>query len=94
VILVEEENRSPGVSPISWLLLTSLDINGLEDVVCCVSWYTHRWLIERYHYALKSGCGIEKLQLETARRIHMALATYSIVAWRLLWLTVRCSIKS
>ena len=36
---------------------------------------------------LKSGCGIEKLQLETAARINMALATYSIVAWRLLWLT-------
>ncbi|MUL39559.1 hypothetical protein BWI75_25725 [Gloeocapsopsis sp. AAB1 = 1H9] len=46
-----------------------------------------RWLIERYHYTLKSGCGIEKLQLETARRINMTLATYSIVAWRLLWLT-------
>ncbi|MCC5668071.1 hypothetical protein LC653_30405 [Nostoc sp. CHAB 5784] len=38
-------------------------------------WYTYRWLIERYPYALKSGCGIEKLQLETARRINMALAT-------------------
>jgi hypothetical protein len=30
---------------------------------------------------------MEKLQLETAHRIEMALATYSIVAWRLLWLT-------
>jgi len=57
-----------------------------------VQWYSYRWLIERYHYVLKSGCGIEKLQLETAHRIEMALATYSIVAWRLLWLTylARC----
>ena len=38
---------------------------------------------------LKSGCGIEKLQLETAERLEMALATYSIVAWRLLYLTHR-----
>ncbi len=30
---------------------------------------------------------MEKLQLETGDRIHRALATYSIVAWRLLWLT-------
>ena len=30
---------------------------------------------------------MEKLQLRTAHRIEMALATYSIVAWRLLWLT-------
>ncbi len=35
-------------------------------------------LIERYHYVLKSGCKIEELQLETAKRINMALATYSI----------------
>lgn len=39
------------------------------------------------HYVLKSGCQIEKLQLKTAQRLEMALATYSIVAWRLLWLT-------
>ncbi len=33
------------------------------------------------------GCRIEQLQLETAERIKKALATYAIVAWRLLWLT-------
>lgn len=87
VILALEENPPVGIDPISWLLITSLKINDLEDAARCVKWYTYRWLIERYHYALKSGCGIEKLQLETARRINMALATYSIVAWRLLWLT-------
>jgi hypothetical protein len=93
VILAEEENPSQGVTPISWLLLTSLKINDFEDVVRCVRWYTDRWLIERYHYTLKSGCGIEKLQLETARRIQMALATYSIVAWRLLWLTYQARLN-
>jgi hypothetical protein len=50
-------------------------------------WYSYRWLIERYHYVLKSGCRLEQLQLESAERIHRALATYSIVAWRLLWIT-------
>lgn len=87
VILALEENPPSSVKPISWLLITSLKINGFEDATRCVRWYTYRWLIERYHYTLKSGCGIEKLQLETGRRINMALATYSIVAWRLLWLT-------
>lgn len=93
VILAVEENPQTGVSPISWLLLTSLSIKGLEDAARCVRWYSYRWLIERYHYTLKSGCGIEKLQLETARRIQMALATYTIVAWHLLWLTyeARCN---
>ncbi|WP_375504751.1 hypothetical protein [uncultured Nostoc sp.] len=41
-----------------------------------MKWYTYRWLIERYQYVLKSGCGIEKLQLETARLFHIALATF------------------
>lgn len=55
----------------------------MEDAARCVQWYTYRWLIERYHYTLKSGYGIENLQLESADRINMALATYTIVAWRL-----------
>jgi hypothetical protein len=93
VVLAEEEDPPQGVTPITWLLLTTLDVAGFDDVVHCVRWYTYRWLIERYHYTLKSGCGIEKLQLETARRIEMALATYSIVAWRLLWLTYEARIN-
>lgn len=87
VILAEEENPPPGVSPISWLLLTTVKVESLAQAIKCVHWYNYRWLIERYHYVLKSGCKLEQLQLETASRIKMALATYSIAAWRLLWLT-------
>lgn len=87
VVLASEENPPTGVKAISWLLLTTVPVNDFSSAVQCVKWYTSRWLIERYHYVLKSGCGIEKLQLETAKRMNMALATYSIVAWRLLWLT-------
>jgi hypothetical protein len=87
VILAIEENPPQDVKPICWLLLTTLEINSFQSATRCIEWYTYRWLIERYHYTLKSGCRIEQLQLETAKRIKMALATYSIVAWRLLWLT-------
>jgi hypothetical protein len=87
VILAEEESPPPDVDPVSWLLLTTLPVSDVEDVEQCLIWYSYRWLIERYHYVLKSGCSLEELQLETADRIEKALATYSIVAWRLLWLT-------
>ncbi|NEQ87497.1 MAG: IS4 family transposase, partial [Moorea sp. SIO2I5] len=87
VIKAEEENPPPGVKPVRWLLLTTLEVTCFEDVVQCLRWYSYRWLIERYHYVLKSGCRLEQLQLETADRIHRALATYTIVAWRLLWIT-------
>lgn len=86
-ILVKEIDPFPEVERIEWLLLTTLEVNSVADVEKYVRWYTYRWLIERYHYVLKSGCQIEKLQLETAQRLEMALATYAIVAWRLLWLT-------
>lgn len=87
VISATEENPPPEVKPITWFLLTSLEVNNFEQATCRIRWYTYRWLIERYHYVLKSGCRIEQLQLKTAERIEKALATYSIVAWRLLWLT-------
>lgn len=87
VILAQEENPPPAVEPVRWLLLTTLTVTCFEDVVQCLRWYSYRWLIERYHYVLKSGCRLEQLQLETAERIHRALATYTIVAWRLLWIT-------
>ena len=87
VILAQEENPPSGVEPVNWLLLTTLAVSCFEDVVQCLRWYSYRWLIERYHYVLKSGCRLEQLQLESAERIHRALATYTIVAWRLLWLT-------
>lgn len=87
VILAREENPPPGVTPIYWLLITTLPVDSFEDALQCVKWYSHRWLVERYHHVLKSGCHIEQLQLEKADRIKRALATYCIVAWRLLWLT-------
>jgi Transposase DNA-binding/Transposase DDE domain len=80
VILVRESSAPSEAEAIEWWLLTTLPINCIEDVTTYVRWYSYRWSIERYHYVLKSGCGIEKLQLETAKRLEMALATYSIVA--------------
>lgn len=87
VISASEDNPNPEEKAIQWLLLTTLEVKNFDQAICCLRWYTYRWLIERYHYVLKSGCRIEQLQLKTAERIKKALATYTIVAWRLLWLT-------
>lgn len=87
VVVAEELSPPPGVTPLRWVLLTTLPVTGWDDAVQIVGWYRTRWLIERYHFVLKSGCGIEKLQLETADRLQRALAVYCVVAWRLLWLT-------
>ena len=86
-VLVREEATPEGAQPLEWLLLTTLRVESLEEALQCVKWYSLRWLVERYHLVLKSGCRVEKLQLETADRLERAVAVYSIVACRLLWLT-------
>lgn len=90
MVLAEEDapqQLPSGVKPVCWLLLATFPVETFDDAVRCLRYYSYRWLIERYHFVLKSGCGLEKLQLEAADRIHRALSTYCIVAWRLLWLT-------
>jgi hypothetical protein len=91
-ILAEEVDPPAGRDAVRWYLLTSLPVSTAAEAAQAVRWYCGRWLIERYHYVLKSGCRIEQLQLETAGRLERALATYALVAWRLLWLTyqARC----
>ncbi|BAC88087.1 IS4-like element ISGvi2 family transposase [Gloeobacter violaceus] len=87
VVRAWEVDPPAGEEGIDWWLLSSQPVTTLEQALACVHRYTLRWLIERYHYILKSGCAVEQLQLETAQRLERALAVYCIVAWRLLQLT-------
>lgn len=88
-ILVEEINPPQGEKPVRWLLATTLSVESLEDALQYVQWYAYRWTIERFHFVLKSGCKIEQRQLEAVERMERAIAVFSIVAWRLLWLTLQ-----
>lgn len=93
LVLSEEEAAPSGVEPLCWLLLVTFPVTTFEEAVMCIGYYSYRWLIERYHFVLKSGCGMEKLQLEHADRLHKALATFSIVSWRLLWITYEARVN-
>lgn len=72
---------------VEWKLLTSLEILELADALQCVEWYCYRWLIERFHFVLKSGTEIEKLQLEEVKRLQRAIHLYSIAAMEIMKLT-------
>lgn len=87
VVLAEEEAPASGVDPIRWQLLTTLPVASAREAAQCVTFYSRRWVIERFHFTLKSACRIEKLQLGTRDAFETAFATYSVVAWRLLFLT-------
>jgi len=86
-VLAQEEEPPSGVKPLLWLLLTTCPVQNSQAAQECLHCYALRWLIERYHFVLKSGCRIEALQLARAQRMRRALALYSLVAWRLLWLS-------
>ena len=51
-----------------------------------ISWYEVRWVIEEYHKALKTGCGVEALQFTAVERLQPAIAVLSVVAVALLTL--------
>lgn len=88
VVLVREVGEvPPEEEPVEWLLVSTKPLTSAQEALSAVEAYVERWKVERYHYTLKSGCQVEKLQLEHANRIERAVALYSIVAWRLLLIT-------
>jgi hypothetical protein len=89
IVLTAIEVRQKGNSKdgIHWKLLTTLDIKNAEQAIQCMRWYSYRWLIERFHYVLKSGCGIEALQLKKVQSLMKAVAMYSLAAFKIMQLT-------
>lgn len=46
-----------------------------------------RWRVERFHYTLKQGLRVERLQFDDARTLMNAVSAYRLVAWRLMVMT-------
>jgi hypothetical protein len=87
-ILAIEPHPPAGEAPVEWLLLTNLPVNTPAQALEKLQWYLCRWQIEVFFRILRTGCRIEKLQLEKLERLEPALAFYMIVAWRVLFLTM------
>lgn len=85
VVEVREPTPPAGSEALHWLLLTSCPVMTAAQAEQIVRWYRARWLIERFHYVLKSGCRVEERQLQTEARLERLLAVFNLVAWRLLW---------
>ncbi len=86
VAIMAIERRPPrNQSAIFWVLLTNLEIQGVDQAIEKVRWYSMRWNIELFHKILKSGCGVEDAQLRHAERLKKYIVLKSIIAWRLFW---------
>lgn len=74
-----EINPPEEVKPVRWVLLTTLKVEDFLSALQVIRYYVLRWLVERFHFLLKSGgAKIEELQLEKPTRLCNAIVTYSI----------------
>jgi Transposase DNA-binding/Transposase Tn5 dimerisation domain len=78
-----EVNAAEGVEALHWRLWTKESAATVEDCLAILRYYRFRWRIEDFHLTLKSGCQVEKLELETADRLIKAATLYSAVAVRI-----------
>jgi len=87
VISAREINAPEGVEAVNWQLITNLAVEDFETARRYITWYSRRWLIEMFHYTLKSGCAVEKLQSDTTERLRKLIEIYSIIALRIMIIT-------
>lgn len=73
--------------PLEWILLTNVPVESFEEACERLDWYACRWVIEEYHKAMKTGCGIETMEFTNPDRLQPAIALVSVLA--ILLLTLR-----
>jgi len=85
VVERDPPRREPAVQ---WHLLTSLAVDSAEDAERVVGHYLQRWRIEDFFRVLKSGCRAECLAFRSADRLQRAIVIKSVIAWRIMLLTL------
>jgi hypothetical protein len=89
LIQAAEESPPEAVAePVKWVLLTTLGASQEPSASEVVRLYTRRWVIERWHYTLKSGQQLEGLQVEGLEPLKKAVAVLGVVAWQVLYVTL------
>ena len=85
---VRETTPPEGEKPLEWFLLTSVRIECLEAALETVGHYLRRWRVEDFFRVLKSGCRAEHLGFHRAERLQRALTIQTVIAWRLMLMTL------
>lgn len=86
VVHVVEPRPPSGYEPLSWTLLTNIEVSSVDEAIEKIAWYRRRWSIEEFHKVLKSGCAVEDCRLQTAERLSRYLALFCVIAWRIFWM--------
>ena len=89
----EKLNASTGRDKVDWILLTSEPIGSLEEVFNVIDIYRHRWLVEEYFKALKTGCQLEKRLLADKKSWWSLTSLMMPIATTLLNLRLRLDLR-
>jgi hypothetical protein len=84
VICVREIDPPKDESPLEWILLSNVPAPTFAAVGERIDWYACRPIIEEFHKAAKTGCGIEEPQFTTMHALQVTIALLSVVATQLL----------
>jgi hypothetical protein len=84
IVRVWEPKPPKGQPATEWVLLTTESISSVAALSRIVDIYRKRWVIEEYFKALKSGCSLEKRQVESYEALCKVLALFVPIAHRLL----------
>ena len=83
-VRIWEPHPPAGADPLEWILLTNVPVTTPEEARERGTWYECRFVIEEYHKGMKTGCGIELLQLTEISRLEPAIGVLSVLATTLM----------
>ena len=86
IVYLVETDQPEGQEPCEWMLLTTEPIDMLEQVNCIIGYYEARWLIEDFHKAWKTGCGVElrrQQSVDNLERVMVILVPMAVQILRL-----------
>jgi hypothetical protein len=84
VVHIRELDPPTGAAALEWILLTNVPVEDFQQACERVDWYACRPIIEEYHKAQKTGCGIEQMQFTTGHALQVLIGLQSVVATQLL----------
>jgi hypothetical protein len=84
VIHVKELEPPAGQEPLEWIVLSNRPTTTRADAWERVDWYECRPMVEEFHKAQKTGCGMELPQFTTRKALEVSIAMLSVIAVQLL----------
>lgn len=84
IVHVKELDPPRGCEALEWFLLTNVPTVTAAEALERVGWYEKRPVIEEFHKAQKTGCGMELPQFTTRKALEVTVGMLSVVAVQLL----------